>query len=155
MKKYIIGLSTLILFSGCGATGQQFVKFDTNINNDKGILYVYRPKRFMNSTVLFNVVDRTDKINIGTLRNGGYLKQELTAGDKNIIIDVKHSFMPITYIIDTSVDIPVTIKANEITCIRFNSKNDIEKGFIKAKDRIIPLAICEKEIKLTRKVINN
>jgi hypothetical protein len=142
MKSYhkgvLLGLSSVavaIVFTGCGAKGEQFKSFKTPAEN-KSMLYVYRPSSFVGGGVYYDVhatTSSSDEI-IGTLKNGGFIEKEMTPAE-NIEIWAKT---------ESKSSVNLNIKTNEIYCV----KGEVGMGLIVGRPylSIIDKTICEKEI---------
>ena len=73
----------LISFSGCGAKGAYFSHFETPSQHNS-LVYVYRTPAFAAGGRSYDVVIEIDGISkpMGTMKNGGYFKQEVSANSK-------------------------------------------------------------------------
>lgn len=145
MKK-IISLSVLTVLSlgiiGCAASGKKFSGFQVP-KQDKGLLYIYRDNQMFGAGNDYSVINKTDKKEIGILKNGGYLVSEMNTGNNEIIIDVvgiSNVLYPIQMITDSTVGHKVFIRKNEISCLRF----DLGFG---GKQVEVDKETCQQEIK--------
>lgn len=137
----IVGALLVVGLTGCGASGKQFSGFKTP-EKGKGMVYIYRPSGFVGAGVYYDVKNETDNDHvIGTLRNGGFISQEMTPGKKVLWAktEARHS-------------IPVNVKENEIVCV----KGGVGFGILIGRPELINVSksICELEIKDTKESID-
>ena len=136
----ILGLSLVIGLTGCGAKGKQFSGFKTP-EKGKGIVYVYRPSSFIGGGVYYEVKNKNnnDEV-IGTLRNGGFISKQMLPGQKVLWAKT-----------ESTTTVPVTVKANEIVCV----KGPVGMGFLVGRPDLknIDKQTCKLEIKETQESI--
>jgi hypothetical protein len=78
-RKLAATLTTVLLLSGCGASGQQF-KAEVNPDSNRALLYVYRPSTLIgigNADVPFLHLDGR---RLARIRIGGYLAIPISPG---------------------------------------------------------------------------
>ncbi len=78
--RILILIATLVI-SGCAATGPAYSELKP-IRENTGILYIYRPAKFLNSAVSPGII--IDEQEYAVLPHGGYMVFELDAGIHNI-----------------------------------------------------------------------
>lgn len=81
---YLLGIlifTSTLLLQGCVTLGAQYQQLEVT-PDDKAIVYIYRPSRFVGGGVSYNVY--ADKKIINTLYNGGYYPYILEPGKVEI-----------------------------------------------------------------------
>lgn len=129
-----------VIFSGCGAKGQQFTQFNQP-KLDKGMLYVYRPSSFLGGGVFYDVHNTNQQNNdlvIGELRNGGYIEAEVSVGENEIWGQT-----------EAKSSVTIDIKKGETYCV----KGGVGIGLLVGRPHlsIVDLNTCKAEILETRK----
>ena len=133
-------ISTIFVFTGCGAKGEKFGNFRIPSENNS-MLYVYRPSSFLGSGIYYDIHtndNNKDEI-IGTLRNGGFIEKEITPTENTEIWAKTES----------KASISLDVKPNEIYCV----KGGVGVGFFVGRPNLelVDKALCEKEIIDTQK----
>ena len=112
MKRIFIILA-LMLLTGCSASGEKFQNTQQAENN-KGIVYIYRPSAFFAAAAWPTVFVNDEKQY--SLKNKGYVLLELTPGQHTIRIGSAHFFSNWSM---RDVSSLVDVKANETTFLKF------------------------------------
>lgn len=110
-----IALGTVIMLSGCLASGQKFQSFEKNENENEATVYFYRPNSMIGVLNPYNVMnmkkeeDGTFSIkNSWKLRNSSFTVEKLTPGRYFFTTNV--FFTPRVF----------DFNANEIVCIKLD-----------------------------------
>jgi len=134
-------VSTIFIFSGCGARGPQFQSFEKPKDPNNGMVYIYRKAQLFGDALNYKIT--TNNNYLGDMKINGYTNKELPSG----IIKL--------YASTTSID-KITFKfelpKNKIICI----KTYIGFGIIlgRPKFEIVDMNKCKKEIKDTKKLLD-
>lgn len=141
-KLAVLGLTlgAVVLFTGCGAKGQQFTGFAKPKEN-KGLVYVYRPSGFVGGGVYYDIHvtnPSTPDFIAGELVNGGYVEVDVPTGENEIWgkTEAKSS-------------VTLDIKSGDIHCV----KGGVGVGFLVGRPslEIVDLDKCKVEITETKK----
>lgn len=137
---------TLILFTGCAASGQTFQNL-TIEKDDKATVYFYRPDKFIQGGKTFEVmsIDHskgtgfTSVVQSWKLRNNSFVKVELEAGTYQLTTNWLYT--PKKF----------DLKNNEITCIKLNT--DIS-NMVNSRPELIRVdqSTCNSEMKDTKEM---
>lgn len=132
--------TSVLLFTGCGAKGQQFTEFAKPKSN-QGLVYVYRPSSFVGGGVYYDIHvtnETTPDFIAGELVNGSYIEIDVPVGESEIWgkTEAKSS-------------VTVDVNEGDIQCV----KGGVGIGFIVGRPHleIVDMATCEKEIVGTKK----
>lgn len=141
--RYIFPISALlvsIVFTGCGAKGQQFTNFNTP-KADKGLIYVYRPSSFVGGGVFYDI-HTTTKSNpdliAGELVNGGFVEIDAPIGEVEVWGKT-----------ESKSSVTIDVKNQSIQCV----KGGVGLGFVVGRPNltIVDMETCKNEIKDTRR----
>ncbi len=142
--KTIIGalsISTLLLFSGCGAVGPKFVKFQKP-QEKGGILYVYRERSlFFGAGLTYDIhITNSETLDFraGHLANGGYIETYLPTGESEIWAK--------TEAIDS---VTIDAKNGEVYCVKGGLGLGV--GIARPSLEIVDMTKCQLEIVKTNK----
>jgi len=113
MKKFYLSVLSLILLSGCSASGPMYKP--SEISSDKNaMIYVYRPSQFVNGGGYPEI--KINNKSIGPLKNGGYLYKEVEAGKYTVLSEgnIMNWNFP-------DINVPVILKQGETAYLRLLS----------------------------------
>lgn len=126
---------SVLLFTGCGAKGQQFTEFAKPKPN-QGLVYVYRPKSLVGGGVYYDIHvtnETTPDFIAGELVNGSYIEIDVPTGESEIWgkAEAKSS-------------VTVDIDEGDIQCV----KGGVGIGFIVGRPnlQIVDMETCKAEI---------
>lgn len=123
-----------IIFTGCGAKGAYFDKFEQPADGNASI-YVYRPAMFFGGGMRYNIIISDDNNNIaeGLMSNGAYIYTQVPA---NREIEIKTDTM-------TEGSMTIDTENQKIYCMRSAVTMSIMGG---STIEQVDMETCQKEI---------
>jgi hypothetical protein len=134
LKRFCLLLSVAII-AGCAASGPRF-EATAQAPSDKGLVYIYRPGKFMGGGVVFDVHvgPKADNNAIVSLRSGGYFPYYAEPGELELWGKT-----------ESTSSVTVDVKAGQTTYVR----GSVGVGFLVGRPslEVVDSATGEKELK--------
>lgn len=147
-----MAFGVLLFFNGCSATGPKFSEFKKPLDQNKGLLYIYRPSLLNLAAIdydvnIFNSLSGNQKFS--SIENGSYKEIELTPGTNKIRLQPT-GILGMTALSTNAVTVDVA--AGEVYCIKYKAPDiSIDIGLKQPKIEIVDSQQCKAEIVNTKK----